>query len=159
MSGRLPAYTPADVIRALLRAGFEHHHTRGSHRYYWHAGQRRMVAVAFHRRDLKRGTLTAIIKQAGLTVEEFTTLLRDPTRDASIASARRRAVLLDAWSVSGKLVLRPRRWGRKDDSRDSHRLSMHRRNRRYEFVKKSTSGLGPQTSGSGILGFFPKPEA
>ena len=28
-----------------------------------------------------------------------------------------------------------------------------------EFVKKSTSGLGPQTSGSGILGFFLKPEA
>jgi predicted RNA binding protein YcfA (HicA-like mRNA interferase family) len=34
-----------------------------------------MVAVAFHRRDLKRGTLTAIIKQAGLSVEEFTKLL------------------------------------------------------------------------------------
>jgi predicted RNA binding protein YcfA (HicA-like mRNA interferase family) len=59
----------------LIRAGFEHHHTRGSHRYYWHAGQRRMVAVAFHGRDLKRGTLTAIIKQAGLTVEEFARLL------------------------------------------------------------------------------------
>jgi len=75
MSGRLRACTPADVIRALVRAGFELHHTRGSHRYYWHAGQRRMVTVAFHRRDLKRGTLTAIIKQAGLTVEEFTKLL------------------------------------------------------------------------------------
>jgi predicted RNA binding protein YcfA (HicA-like mRNA interferase family) len=34
-----------------------------------------MVAVAFHGRDLKRGTLTAIIKQAGLTVEEFARLL------------------------------------------------------------------------------------
>lgn len=34
-----------------------------------------MVTVAFHRHDLKRGTLTAIIKQAGLSVEEFTKLL------------------------------------------------------------------------------------
>jgi hypothetical protein len=34
-----------------------------------------MVAVAFHRRDLNRRTLTAIIKEACLTVEEFTKLL------------------------------------------------------------------------------------
>lgn len=75
MSSRLPACTPADVIRVLARAGFALHHTRGSHRYYWHSGHRLMVAVAFHRRDLKRGTLTAIIKQAGLSVEEFIKLL------------------------------------------------------------------------------------
>lgn len=51
------------------------HHSRGSHRYYWSAERRAMVTIAFHSRDLKRGTLLAIIKQAGLTVEEFTRLL------------------------------------------------------------------------------------
>ncbi len=76
MSGRLPACTPAQVERALRRAGFLLHHTRGSHRYYWHAERLLMVGVAYHARDLKRGTLTGIIKQAGLTVDQFATLLR-----------------------------------------------------------------------------------
>jgi predicted RNA binding protein YcfA (HicA-like mRNA interferase family) len=35
-----------------------------------------MVTIAYHARDLKRGTLTGIIKQAGLTIDEFTSLLR-----------------------------------------------------------------------------------
>ena len=29
------------------------------------------VSVPFHRKDMPRGTLRAIIRQAGLTVEEF----------------------------------------------------------------------------------------
>ena len=75
MSGRLPSCTPTQVERVLRRAGFLFHQSRGSHRYYWHAGRGVMVTVAFHARDLKRGTLTSIIKQAGLTVDEFTELL------------------------------------------------------------------------------------
>ena len=76
MSGRLPACTPAQAERVLRRAGFILHHSRGWHRYYWHAGRRVMVTIACHARDLKRGTLTDIIKQAGLTIDEFTSLLR-----------------------------------------------------------------------------------
>lgn len=34
-----------------------------------------LVTVPRHGRDLKRGTLVAIIRQAGLTVEEFLDLL------------------------------------------------------------------------------------
>lgn len=76
MSGRLPACTSAQVERVLRRAGFVYHHSRGSHRYYWHAQRRAMVTVAYHARDLKRGILIAIIKQAGLTTNEFTAFLR-----------------------------------------------------------------------------------
>jgi predicted RNA binding protein YcfA (HicA-like mRNA interferase family) len=35
----------------------------------------RKVTVAYHNEDLKRGTLRAIIAQAGLTVPEFIALL------------------------------------------------------------------------------------
>jgi len=33
------------------------------------------VTVAFHKRDMQRGTLRAIVKQAGMTTDEFVALL------------------------------------------------------------------------------------
>jgi len=71
----LPVCTPTEVERALLRAGFFLHHSRGSHRYYRHPSTGRIAVVPFHARDLKRGTLHGILKQAGLTREEFLRLL------------------------------------------------------------------------------------
>ena len=71
----LPVCTPTQVERALFRAGFFLHHARGSHRYYRHPTRPGLVVVAFHARDLKRGTLHAILKQAGLSVEKFLALL------------------------------------------------------------------------------------
>ena len=72
---RLPACTPDTVIRALERAGFFLDHATGSHRFYRHPVHAAIVTVPFHRKDLKRGTLHAILKQAGLTPEEFLKLL------------------------------------------------------------------------------------
>ena len=68
---RLPACTPTDVIRALERAGFSLDHSTGSHRFYRHPNRPGVVTVPFHRRALKRGTLLAILKQAGLTRDQF----------------------------------------------------------------------------------------
>lgn len=70
---KLPACTPAKVIRVLERAGFVFVRQRGSHRMYikGHLG----VIVPFHKKDLKKGTLKNIIKQSGLTLEEFLKLL------------------------------------------------------------------------------------
>ena len=72
---RLPACTPEMVIRALGRAGFFLDHSTGSHRFYRHPHRPGIVTVPFHRKDLKRGTLLAILKQAGLAQEEFLRLL------------------------------------------------------------------------------------
>lgn len=73
---RLPALTSRQVIAALEAAGFELHHVRGSHHYFRHpANPTRRVTVPFHSRDLRKGTLRAIIKDAGLTVEAFLDLL------------------------------------------------------------------------------------
>jgi len=73
MSRKLPAVKPKIVIRALERYGFFIHHTTGSH-YFLKKGRVR-VTIPFHNKDLKLGTLTSIIAQAGLTVEEFVDLL------------------------------------------------------------------------------------
>lgn len=76
MSRRLPALTPKEVMRVLERAGFELRKVTGSHHRYVHPGDpRRWAIVPFHSRDLKSGTLRAIIKQAGFTEEEFLKLL------------------------------------------------------------------------------------
>jgi len=72
---RLPACTPTDVIRVLERAGWQYRNATGSHRRYRHPTRSGTVIVPFHRRDLKRGTLLGIIKDAGLTVDEFVKLL------------------------------------------------------------------------------------
>lgn len=73
MSKKLPVLKPKKVIKALERSGFRLHHTTGSH-YILKKGKLR-ITVAYHNKDLKPGTLAAIIKQAGLTVEEFLDLL------------------------------------------------------------------------------------
>jgi predicted RNA binding protein YcfA (HicA-like mRNA interferase family) len=50
--------------------------TSGSHCRLIHEGNpTRSVTVPIHSGDLKRGTLRAIISQAGLTVSEFINLL------------------------------------------------------------------------------------
>ena len=76
MTARLPRCTPREVIAALKRAGFFVDHIRGSHHYLRHPEHPHdIVLVAYHNRDLKRGTMHSIIKQAGMTPEEFSRLL------------------------------------------------------------------------------------
>jgi predicted RNA binding protein YcfA (HicA-like mRNA interferase family) len=75
--GGLPVVNGRQVIRALMRAGFVVDRIAGSHHVLMHPRDpRRTVTVPLHAgRDLKRGTLRSIIRQAGFTVEEFVDLL------------------------------------------------------------------------------------
>ena len=72
---RLPTVTPRQMAAALKRVGFLEHHQTSSHLYLYHPETRRMTAVAIHARDLKRGTMKRILKQANLTEDEFRELL------------------------------------------------------------------------------------
>ena len=74
---RHPTLGSTDVIRALQRGGFEVVRTSGSHHRLVHrADPARATTVPVHKgRDLPRPLLHAIIKQSGLTVEEFLQLL------------------------------------------------------------------------------------
>ena len=76
MSRRLPPLRPKEVLRALEKAGFRVHHASGSHYVLKHPKDVRLrVTLPWHNKDLKRGTMGAIVKQAGLTIEEFLELL------------------------------------------------------------------------------------
>jgi predicted RNA binding protein YcfA (HicA-like mRNA interferase family) len=70
---RLPALTARDVIRKLKRAGFVFdRQAKGSHEVWYNPITRRRTTIPNHPGvDIPKGTLRAIIKEAGLTVEEF----------------------------------------------------------------------------------------
>jgi len=71
---RLPRVSARDVEGALLKAGFSYSHSKGSHRSYVRAGQR--VIVPFHSSNvIPPGTLSSILRQAGLSAEGFRELL------------------------------------------------------------------------------------
>ena len=69
MTGKLPALKPKKVIKALERNGFYIHHIKGGH-YFLRKGNNNII-IPFHNKDLKPGVLHDIIKQSGLTVDEF----------------------------------------------------------------------------------------
>lgn len=69
---RLPTLTPSEAIRIVERAGFRFVRSRGGHRIF--ARGNTLIVLPFHRRDLKLGTLRAIIKATGLTPDEFLAL-------------------------------------------------------------------------------------
>ena len=72
----LPVVKGRGAVRALDRAGFVLDAVRGSHHVMLHPVSRRRVSVPVHgSHDLKPGTLRGLIRDAGLTVEEFTRLL------------------------------------------------------------------------------------
>ena len=72
----LPVIRPREVVKALLRGGFYIHHQTGSHARLLHRTRTEFrVTVPIHSRDMPKGTLRRVIKQAGLTVEEFLELL------------------------------------------------------------------------------------
>ncbi len=71
----MPVVSGAEVVKALSKIGFEVDHQTGSHiilrqKQYPH----RRITVPNHK-EIARGTLRAVIRQSGLTVEEFIKLL------------------------------------------------------------------------------------
>jgi predicted RNA binding protein YcfA (HicA-like mRNA interferase family) len=76
MSGRLPLCTAAEVARALEHSGFVAVHQKGSHRYFADPISREMLTtVPMHPGDIARSLLKKVIKDVGLTEEEFRRLL------------------------------------------------------------------------------------
>jgi predicted RNA binding protein YcfA (HicA-like mRNA interferase family) len=76
MNRNLPVIRPKQLIKVLERAGFIVNRVTGSHYVLKHPAKPNLrVTVPYHNRDLKRGTLQSIVKQAGLTNEEFLKML------------------------------------------------------------------------------------
>ncbi len=72
---KLPQVSGRECIAALRRGGFYIDRQSGSHVTLMRDDPPARVTVPNHRKDLKLGTLRSIIRDAGLTVEEFRVLL------------------------------------------------------------------------------------
>jgi len=73
--GRLSGFSADEVVRRLRRAGFVFdRQAKGSHEIWWNPVTRARTTVPRHPGELPEGTLRAILRQAGLSPEEFLTL-------------------------------------------------------------------------------------
>ena len=72
---KLPVISGADAVKALRKIGYEFDEQEGSHMIVRHRyPPHRRLSIPNHK-ELAKGTLRALIRQAGLTVEEFQALL------------------------------------------------------------------------------------
>lgn len=70
---KLPVVSGAEAVRALERLGFTVTRQRGSHLVL---RRKSSGCVVPNHRELKTGTLAGILKQAGVSVEEFISALQ-----------------------------------------------------------------------------------
>ena len=67
MSPKIPSLTARQVIKILKENGFKLDRTTGSHYIFYNPITKKRATVAYHTRDIPKGTLMAILKQAGLS--------------------------------------------------------------------------------------------
>lgn len=76
MGSRLPVISGDQAVKAFGRLGFLllADRGKGSHRIMHKPGHPAILTIPDHR-EIKRGTLRSLIRDAGITVEEFLGLL------------------------------------------------------------------------------------
>jgi predicted RNA binding protein YcfA (HicA-like mRNA interferase family) len=73
---RLPVISGREAVDAFEKAGWTETRIEGSYIIMTKAGKPVSLSIPNHR-EVKRGTLRGLIRHAGLTVGEFSTLLKD----------------------------------------------------------------------------------
>ena len=70
--GRLSGFRYREIIRRLKLSGFEFlRQAAGSHEIWYSPTTNRFTTIPNHSGDMPEGTLQAILRQAGITPEEF----------------------------------------------------------------------------------------
>jgi len=73
--GKLPVFSGREVVKVFEKLGWQIARQRGSHIIMVKEGHIATLSVPDHR-EIARGTLRALITRAGLTVQEFVTMLK-----------------------------------------------------------------------------------
>jgi len=68
---KLPSLTPKQVIDILMKNGFTFDRAKGSHHIYYNHSTGKRAIIPFHNKDLPKGTLLQILKQAGIGKDEI----------------------------------------------------------------------------------------
>jgi predicted RNA binding protein YcfA (HicA-like mRNA interferase family) len=72
MSPRLPSMSAPELVRILERQGFERVRQSGSHLILRHSDGRRVTVPMHKSKDIGRGLLARIMKDADLTIDDLT---------------------------------------------------------------------------------------
>jgi mRNA interferase HicA len=68
---KLPVAKSKEVISKLKNLGFVQDHITGSHVILYHPITKRRAVVPFHQKDIKKGTLSSILRESQISKEEF----------------------------------------------------------------------------------------
>jgi len=69
-----PILTPKALIKILIKSDFELDRSKGSHQVFYNYKTKKRVVIPNHVKDLPKGTMLAIIKEAGLTKNDLKNL-------------------------------------------------------------------------------------
>jgi predicted RNA binding protein YcfA (HicA-like mRNA interferase family) len=71
--GQLSGFTYRDIVQRLKFFGFSFlRQAAGSHEIWYNKSTGRYTTIPNHTGDMPQGTLRAILKQAGISAEDFT---------------------------------------------------------------------------------------
>lgn len=74
---KLPVLSAKEIIKALEKEGFRVYRQKGSHiSLYKKSDDKTLLVVVPDKSEVKRGTLLSILRQAGMSREEFLQLLK-----------------------------------------------------------------------------------
>jgi len=74
---KLPAITPKKLIKIFERLGFQIDHISGSHFVLYRAADKKRITIPNHAKDLPKGTLLAILRQAEIDKDQLSDLLNN----------------------------------------------------------------------------------
>lgn len=66
----MKSFTPKEIVSILEAHGFELIRVKGSHHVYANKDNGKRTVVPMHSKDLKKGTLHGILKQAGIELKD-----------------------------------------------------------------------------------------
>jgi len=68
---KLPSYKPREVVFKFKKLGFIEHHQVGSHLVMKHTATNKRAVIPMHLRDIKKGTLLAILRESNIDKVDF----------------------------------------------------------------------------------------
>ena len=68
---KLPNVTPKQLGALLEKLGFQLDHTTGSHFVFYHPKTKRRAVVPYHTKELPKGTVMNILREAGITKDDL----------------------------------------------------------------------------------------
>mgnify|MGYP001586487777 CR=1 FL=1 len=80
---KITSITSKKLVKILRNLGFQLDHSTGSHFVFYHPETKKRVVVPFHKRDLPKGTITSILREAGISRKELENLVYDTNIDCN----------------------------------------------------------------------------